>query len=262
MSMSNGSPSEMPNLPRFSTRQLPDAACAEGLLVGRGVAPGAPVGQQALARMLAIAASPATDRELAGEAAAVAAFARVTSYPGSRHPGARPRTVPASRRLARLTLALAACVTALGGTAAAVGALPAPIQEVAHVTFGAPAPHHSVPVPLPIGGSSRQPGNNEIQATGQPGHQKAGPPGNPSGQPPGDAPGRLPRPPDRLVTSWRDVGLRSPRRPASCRGQRCQAPAAEPGSWFRRRYSPSPPGGRLFATRAPASPASTRHRFP
>ncbi len=111
MSMSNGSPSEMPNLPRFSTRQLPDAACAEGLLVGRGVAPGAPVGQQALARMLAIAASPATDRELA--------------------------------------------------------------QEVAHVTFGAPAPHHSVPVPLPIGGSSRQPGNNEIQATGQPGHQKA-----------------------------------------------------------------------------------------
>src|SRR6266540_6856621 len=23
-----------------------------------------------------------------------------------------------------------------------------PIQEVAHVTFGAPAPHHSVPVPL------------------------------------------------------------------------------------------------------------------
>jgi len=173
MSMSNGSPSEMPNLPRFSTRQLPDAACAEGLLVGRGVAPGAPAGQQALARMLAIAASPATDRELAGEAAAVAAFARVTSYPGSRHPGARPRTVPASRRLARLTLALAACVTALGGTAAAVGALPAPIQEVAHVTFGAPAPHHSVPVPLPIGGSSRQPGNNEIQATGQPGHQKA-----------------------------------------------------------------------------------------
>jgi hypothetical protein len=173
MSMSNGSPSEMPNLPRFSTRQLPDAACAEGLLAGRGVAPGAPAGQQALARMLEIAASPATDRELAGEAAAMAAFARVTSHPGSHRAGARPRTVPASRRLARLTLALAACVTVLGGTAAATGALPAPIQEVAHVTFGAPAPHHSVPVPLPIGGSSRQPGNNEIQATGQPGHQKA-----------------------------------------------------------------------------------------
>ncbi len=162
----------MQNLPRFSTRQLPDAACAEGLLVGRGVAPGAPAGQQALARMLEIAASPATDRELAGEAAVMAAFARVTSHPGSHRAGARPRTVPASRRLARLTLALAACVTALGGTTAAAGALPAPIQEVAHVTFGAPAPHHSVPVPLPIGGSSRQPGNNEIQATGQPGRQK------------------------------------------------------------------------------------------
>ena len=172
MSMSNGSPSEMPNLPRFSTRQLPDPACAEGLLAGRGVAPGAPADQQALARLLEIAASPATDLELAGKAAAVAAFAQVTSHPGPRRAGARPRTVAASRRLARLTLALAACVTALGGAAAA-GALPAPIQEMAHVTFGAPAPHHSVPVPLPIGGSSRQPGNNEIQATGQPGHQKA-----------------------------------------------------------------------------------------
>jgi hypothetical protein len=225
MIRSGGSPSEMSNLPRFSTRQLPDAASAEGLLAGRGVAPEAPVGQQALARLLEIAASPALDRELAGEAAAVAAFARVTSLAGARSAGARPRTVLASRSLARLALALTtACVTALGGTAAAAGALPAPIQELAHVTFGAPAPHHGVPAPRPAGGSSRQPVHQGIQPKGQPGLQKArvksqkahpdgtakghqkvhgrrahshgqpGHHGNQPGRPSGEAPGSLPGP--------------------------------------------------------------------
>ncbi len=173
MSKSGGSPSEMPNLPRLSTRQLPDAASAEGLLAGRGVGPEAPVGQQALARLLEIAASPAIDWELAGEAAAVAAFARATSLAGCRSAGARPGTVPAFRSLARLALALTACVTALGSTAAVAGTLPAPVQELAHVTFGAPAPHHGVPVPRPAGGSSRQPGQQGIQAKDQPGLQEA-----------------------------------------------------------------------------------------
>ncbi len=163
----------MQNLPRFSTRQLPDAASAEGLLAGRGVAPEAPAGQQALACLLEIAAGPAIDWELAGEAAAVAAFARVTGLAGSRGAGAWPRTVPGFRGLARLSLALTACVTALGGAVAAAGALPAPIQDLAHITFGAPAPHHGVPVLRPVGGWSRQPGQQGIQPKGQPGLQQA-----------------------------------------------------------------------------------------
>ena len=35
----------------------------------------------------------------------------------------------------------------LSGAAAAADALPAPIQELAHKTFGAPAPRHSGPLP-------------------------------------------------------------------------------------------------------------------
>jgi hypothetical protein len=178
MSASGGSPREMPDLPRFGTRQLPDATSAEGLLAGRGAAPGAPAGQQDLARLLEIAAGPATSQELAGEAAAVTAFARVTSLAGSRRVGARPRTVPASRTparcaLARRALALVACISALGGTAAAARALPAPVQELAHVMFGAPAPRHDVLVPRPGGGSPSQPGRQGIPAMGQPGQQKA-----------------------------------------------------------------------------------------
>ena len=47
---------------------------AERLLAGQGAGPGAPSGHQALERVLAAAARPATRRELSGEAAAVAAF--------------------------------------------------------------------------------------------------------------------------------------------------------------------------------------------
>jgi len=60
MSAAGASPHEMPDLPRFSTRQLPDATSAEGLLVGRGAVTSAPAGQQDLARLLEIAAGPAT----------------------------------------------------------------------------------------------------------------------------------------------------------------------------------------------------------
>jgi hypothetical protein len=221
-----------------------------------------------MARLLEIAASPATDRGLAGGAAAVAAFAR---SPVIRLPPRRcaAGTVPASRRLAGLTPALAACVTALGAAAAA-GALPAPIQEMAHVTFGAPGPHHSVPVPLPTGGSSRQPGNSEIRATGQPGHQKArvkdkkalpdtaqgrqkvhGRKAHPHGQPGHQESIRQatrrrtrtsPMAARRLVTSWRDAASPLPPEVGVLAAQRCQAPA----------------GGAGFVVQAPVLPRPAR----
>ena len=113
----------------------------ERLLAGRGAGPGAPSGHRAVERVLAAAARPATQRELSGEAAAVTAFLLADRTNGA---SARTRTRPASRRPAHKVPAVAAglmmmLLIVLGGTAAA-GALPAPLQRLAHTTFGAPAP--------------------------------------------------------------------------------------------------------------------------
>jgi hypothetical protein len=125
---------------RIGRRPL-GAAVAEDLLAGRGAATGAPAGQQALARVLEIAAGPPTDRELANEAAYVAAFVLATS-PASTRRAVLPTVL---RGLAQLTLAVMAAIVAVGGTAAFTGQLPARFQEFAHVTFGAPAPLQHVP---------------------------------------------------------------------------------------------------------------------
>lgn len=60
----------------------------ERLLAGRGVRPEAPAVQHALATLLANAAGPPTDQELAGEVAAVATFMLITDCRGARHPRA------------------------------------------------------------------------------------------------------------------------------------------------------------------------------
>ena len=120
---------------------------AERLLAGRGAGPGAPSGHQALERVLAAASRPATRRELSGEAAAVAAFVLAARTNGAHGSGARhrrPGRRPAARRPAYKLPAVAAALTmmmflVIGGTAAA-GALPEPLQRLAHTTFGAPAP--------------------------------------------------------------------------------------------------------------------------
>ena len=128
-------------------RPSPEEAMAERLLAGRGAGPGAPSGHQALERVLAAASRPATRRELSGEAAAVAAFVLAARTNGAHGSGARhrrPGRRPAARRPAYKLPAVAAALTmmmflVIGGTAAA-GALPEPLQRLAHTTFGAPAP--------------------------------------------------------------------------------------------------------------------------
>ena len=128
-------------------RSSPEEAMAERLLAGRGAGPGAPSGHQALERVLAAASRPATRRELSGEATAVAAFVLAARTNGAHGPGARhrrPGRRPAARRPAYKLPAVAAALTmmmflVIGGTAAA-GALPDPLQRLAHTTFGAPAP--------------------------------------------------------------------------------------------------------------------------
>ncbi len=113
----------------------------------RPIPPGAPPEMHDLARMLAAVAGPAERGDLAGEATALAAFARLVP-PASVSPAAsRPARRWLSRRSARARLPLAAAlVTAAAGlgsiTAAYAGVLPDPIQHFAHVTVGAPLPHH------------------------------------------------------------------------------------------------------------------------
>jgi hypothetical protein len=128
-----------------------DEPLLDMLFGARALPPGAPPEMHDLARMLTALAGPADPGELAGEAAAVAAFSRITSpagiSPRSPSPGPaghRPSPRPASRRPVRRTTlakALLGAAAMVGGIAAAyTGALPRPIQQVAHITINAPAP--------------------------------------------------------------------------------------------------------------------------
>jgi hypothetical protein len=128
---------------RRITRRPLSAAAPEELLAGRGAAPGAPAGQHALARVLAVAAGPPTGRELADEAAYVATFVLATSPVGTR----RAVLSHVLRVIAQLTVTVAATITIVGATAAYTGQLPPRLQEMAHVALGAPAPHHGSPSP-------------------------------------------------------------------------------------------------------------------
>ena len=151
---------------------------------GRVIPPDAPSEMHDLERMLSALAWPAEPGELAGEAAARAAFSRFASPAGispwaprpawhrlprrpvthrlSRRP-ARPR----SRRRMGLAAALGAAAALLFSTAAAyAGVLPEPIQQVAHVTFGAPAPHQAG-VPAPTPGGSQPAAGHGPNAAGQ-----------------------------------------------------------------------------------------------
>jgi hypothetical protein len=127
--------------------------------------PGAPQEMHDLARMLAAADGPGDPSELAGEAAAKAAFSRFASpagvlptVPVRARPGHRGHR--GSRVRVRLATALVVAVAALASTAAAyIGVLPGPLQRVAHVTVGAPAPTvHRLP-----GNKHRQPGKPHRQ---------------------------------------------------------------------------------------------------
>ena len=136
---------EMPEFPfprRTSDQTVPGVAL-DRLLDGEFVTEQAMPAVEALADLLAAAAGPPSDRELSGQTAATAAFAR------ERDAGRKPRPATAARRRSMLAtllgtkLAAAAAAGALGfgGLAAAAyaGALPEPIQDFAHQTVGAPA---------------------------------------------------------------------------------------------------------------------------
>jgi hypothetical protein len=154
---------------------------------GRVIPPDAPREMHDLERMLAALAGPAEPGELAGEAAARAAFSRFASpvgispvapRPALHRLPRRPVTHRVSRRPVRegagrrmgLAAALGVAAALLVGTAAAyTGVLPEPIQQVAHVTFGAPAPHHAgAPAPGPGGSGAAGHGQGPADQTASP----------------------------------------------------------------------------------------------
>jgi hypothetical protein len=154
-------------MPGFGCPGRPGGELDEPLLDmifgGRAVPPSAPPEMHELARTLAALAGPAEPGELAGEAAALAAFrfaspagispaAPRTARHGARRParhGPRRQAWRGSRRPVRgraaVAAALVVAVAALGSAAAYTGVLPRSIEQIAHVTGGAPATHKDVP---------------------------------------------------------------------------------------------------------------------
>jgi hypothetical protein len=139
-----GSEGDMPNLWWLSRQDAPDMGDASlaALLAGSEPDQGLPPGLQPLADALASLTARAASDELAGEAAALAEFHHRVGVPvpvsRSCH---RRRPLLASLLSARAAAAAAVAALGLGGfaTAAFAGALPAPAQQFAHHTFGAPA---------------------------------------------------------------------------------------------------------------------------
>jgi hypothetical protein len=160
------------------------AADTERLLAGRGVHPKAPAVQHALAGLLDSAAGPASDQELTGEAAAVATFMLVTGEHAARSAQFRAR----ARRGPAIAVGIAAAVVVAFSGAAAADALPGPIQELAHTTFGAPAPQHPAPLPKATSPSSQPAPAASPSPKSQHGKAKAlGRKASPSGPAPGKA---------------------------------------------------------------------------
>jgi hypothetical protein len=132
---------EMRSFAHRRTRLSPDEATAELLLAKRRVGHHATDSDRTLELVLAAAAGPATGRELAREAAAVTAF--LAALPEPELARRRPRRVPVLAAAFALVAFIALC-----GTAEA-GALPAPLQRLAHQAINAPAPSPAMRVPQP-----------------------------------------------------------------------------------------------------------------
>jgi hypothetical protein len=163
MGAADGSPFAMSIRSRRRARRALDADSAEDLLAGQGAPPGAPAGQQALARLLELAAGPGSEQELAGEVAAAAMFVQVISQARSR------------RAAARRVLAAVACVLAVGGAAVYGSVVSPPSHTTVPVQFGVPVLRYAVPAPDVTAVLSRQPGTPQVHPEGQGGREVSRP---------------------------------------------------------------------------------------
>ncbi len=177
MSTDDGLWDEVPeNVLRFpgANAVLPERLLA-GILCGRPVRAGAAPEARALAEWVsALRPLPRLD-ELRGEAAAVAAFRREMSTRSWQEQGPRPSRPSVSARIVAVAIAGS---LGMGGVAAAAadGSLPAPLQDLAHVLFGAPPTQPdgkngddptggTAPFPMPTDTSTRSPSPEESSAT-------------------------------------------------------------------------------------------------
>lgn len=152
MSGPDATSAEMPGFPFLRRPAMPlDESVLDALLTGQSLPPDAPEQARTVAHMLASLADPAVPGALAGEADARRAFAGAASL-ASASPATRRRAWRRPRRFAasltrKLAAALIAVTVGLGGAAAAAyaGALPAPIQDLAHDAIGAPGAHRPPP---------------------------------------------------------------------------------------------------------------------
>ena len=135
--------SDMPNFPwqgRPDVSAISDASLS-ALLAGTEFPTGSPPELRPVAEALAALTAAPTGDELAGEAEALAAFRERLGVPSpTRRPRRRP-TLLSQLLSARAAAAAAVAALGIGGfaTAAFAGALPAPVQQFAHHTIGAPA---------------------------------------------------------------------------------------------------------------------------
>ncbi len=205
----DASSGEMPGFPPPSRpgRELGEPLL-DAILEGLSLPPDAPGELCSVAEMLADLAGPAEPSELAGEAAARLGLARAASPAGvspvAHRSARRTRSWISVPGGARLGAALIAAAVGLGGAAAAyAGALPGPIQNIAHHMFGAPPTrnadlHRPLPDPDRAGpGASPAPqpakaAKGKAKGHGRPhtgkahgkakGHGTAKPPKSPPGQ--------------------------------------------------------------------------------
>jgi hypothetical protein len=168
---------EMWSSARKRNRPSPDEATAELLLARRHLGRHEPASQRSLELVLAAAAGPATERELAGETAAVTAFLAALPEP-------EPARRRGRRRLPVLVVAFAlVALVALCGTAEA-GALPAPLQRLAHQAINAPAPSPAMRSPRPSADVTSGSGATGSQpAPGSSGPSQESPTGQPTASP-------------------------------------------------------------------------------
>jgi len=139
--------------------------------------------RRGLADLLAALAAPASPGELRGKDAAVAAFVQA----GGRRTAGGAVASTLRRALAAVAVSAAAVLLGAGAWAAEIGALPRPVQQVAHDLFsGAGVPPPRPPQSDPTSGRG-EPAESGAARTGD-GPAGTSPPGGPSG--PSATPGR------------------------------------------------------------------------
>jgi hypothetical protein len=162
--MSSGDPPEVETAEDVRLRgpdlALPDELI-ERILRGEPIDAAAAPDARLLAAFVATLQRAGQPGELGGQAAAVAAYRWALKNRASRA-HARRRTRPS----VRAGIAGAAVVGALGAgavVAAATGSLPAPLQTVAHVLFGAPPPaEHPGGDESPAGAEATEPSTDKL----------------------------------------------------------------------------------------------------